>query len=95
LNEGGPPLGIFPNRNYDDAELLLNSGDRLVIYTDGLTEAMNAAQQEFGERRLIELVGRNIASSASDLLAAIRKDVTSFCNGIFQDDFTLVVVAAK
>jgi sigma-B regulation protein RsbU (phosphoserine phosphatase) len=95
LNEGGPPLGIFPNRNYDDAELLLNSGDRLVIYTDGLTEAMNSEQQEFGERRLIELVSRNIASSAAELLAAIRKEVVTFCSGSFQDDFTLVVVAAK
>jgi sigma-B regulation protein RsbU (phosphoserine phosphatase) len=95
LREGGAPLGIFPNRNYEDTGLPLDSGDRLVLYTDGLTEAMDSAEQEFGERRLVELVSRNIALSAAELLAAIRKEVVVFCNGNFHDDFTLVVVAVK
>ena len=95
LREGGAPLGIFSNRVYENTALALESGDRLVLYTDGLTEAMDSAKQEFGERRLIELCSRNVALSASDLLAAIRKDVTLYCGGNFQDDFTLVVVAAK
>jgi len=95
LKEGGAPLGIFPDRNYEDTGLRLDSGDRLVIYTDGLTEAMNSDGQEFGERRLVELGRRNIALSAAELLATIKKEVVSFCNGIFQDDFTLVVVAVK
>jgi sigma-B regulation protein RsbU (phosphoserine phosphatase) len=95
LREGGPPLGIFPDRNYEDIGLPLDSGDRLVLYTDGLTEAMNSDEQEFGERRLVELCSRNIAFSATELLATIRKEVVSFCNGSFQDDFTLVVVAVK
>jgi sigma-B regulation protein RsbU (phosphoserine phosphatase) len=95
LNEGGPPLGIFPNRNYEGVGLQLEWGDRLVLYTDGLTEAMDSDEQEFGERRLIELGSRNIALSATELLAAIKKEVVSFCNGSFQDDFTLVVVAVK
>jgi len=73
----------------------LDSGDRLVLYTDGITEAMNSDEQEFGERRLVEIGSRNIALGASELLAAIEKEVISFCNGSFQDDFTLVVVAVK
>ncbi|HKN61437.1 MAG TPA: PP2C family protein-serine/threonine phosphatase [Candidatus Acidoferrales bacterium] len=95
LREGGAPLGIFPNRNYEDTGLPLDSGDRLVLYTDGLTEAMDSDEREFGERRLVELVSRNIALSAAELLAAIRKEVVGFCNGNFHDDFTLVVVAVK
>lgn len=95
LKEGGAPLGIFPDGNYKDGGFRLTSGDRLVLYTDGLTEAMNSDEQEFGERRLLELCSRNITVSASELLAAIRKEVVSFCNGNFQDDFTLVVVAVK
>jgi sigma-B regulation protein RsbU (phosphoserine phosphatase) len=95
LREGGTPLGIFPDWNYEDGGLPLASGDRLVLYTDGLTEAMNSNEQEFGEQRLVELVSRNIALSASELLAAIRKEVVNFCNGVFQDDFTMVVVAVK
>ena len=73
----------------------MDSGDRLVLYTDGITEAMNSDEQEFGERRLVEIGNRNIAPSASELLAAIKKEMVSFCNGTFQDDFTLVVVAVK
>jgi len=95
LKEGGTPLGIFPDRKYEDAGLQLEPGDRLVLYTDGLTEAMNSDEQEFGELRLVELGSRNVALSASELLAAIKKEVVSFCNGGFQDDFTLVVVAVK
>ncbi|MGB7493579.1 MAG: PP2C family protein-serine/threonine phosphatase [Candidatus Acidiferrum sp.] len=95
LQEGGTPLAVFPDRKYKDAGLQLEPGDRLVLYTDGLTEAMNSDEQEFGERRLVELGSRNIALSASELLAAIKKEVVSFCNGSFQDDFTLVVVAVK
>ena len=94
LKEGGTP-GIFLDRKYEDAGIQLESGDRLVLYTDGLTEAMNSDEQEFGERRLVELGSRNIALSASEMLAAIKKDVVSFCNGSFQDDFTLVVIAVK
>ena len=95
LKEGGTPLGIFPDRKYEDAGFQLESGDRLVLYTDGLTEAMNSEEQEFGERRLVELGSRNIALSASEMLAAIKREVVSFCNGSFQDDFTLVVIAVK
>ena len=73
----------------------MDSGDRLVLYTDGITEAMNSDEQEFGERRLVEIGNRNIAPSVSELLAAIKQEVVSFCNGTFQDDFTLVVVAVK
>jgi serine phosphatase RsbU (regulator of sigma subunit) len=56
---------------------------------------MNSNGQEFGEQRLVELGRHNIGLSASELLAAITKEVVSFCNGRFQDDFTLLVVAAK
>jgi len=95
LKEGGTPLGIFPDRKYEDAGLQIESGDRLVLYTDGLTEAMNSDEQEFGEQRLLNLGGRKIALGASELVAAVKKEVVSFCNGSFQDDFTLVVVAVK
>jgi sigma-B regulation protein RsbU (phosphoserine phosphatase) len=95
LKDGGPPLGIFPNQDYQDIGLQMESGDRLILYTDGLTEATNSDEQEFGERRLLDLGRRNTALSASELLAAIKKEVVSFCNGSFQDDFTLVVIAVK
>jgi serine phosphatase RsbU (regulator of sigma subunit) len=70
----------------------LEPGDRLVLYTDGLTEAMNSAEQEFGEPRLVELGNRNVTMNAAELLKTIMNDVSSFSGGSFQDDFTLVVV---
>ena len=95
LNEGGTPLGIVPDRKYADTEAQLERGDRLVLYTDGLTEAMNSAEQEFGEVRLIELGSGNLALSPSELLKTIMNEVSRFSGGSFQDDFTVVVVAVK
>lgn len=95
LKEGGTPLGIIPERDYADTEAQLEAGDRLVLYTDGLTEAMDAQQQEFGEVRLVEMGRRNIVLSAAELLEVIMKEVSAFSGGSFQDDFTLVVVAVK
>jgi phosphoserine phosphatase RsbU/P len=95
LKEGGTPLGIMPDRNYVDTEVPLESGDRLILYTDGLTEAMDAEEQEFGETRLLEMAKRNMALSAADLIAALMKEVSGYCGGSFQDDFTLIGVAVK
>ena len=52
-----------------------------MLSTDGLTEATNLDEQEFGEGRLLELCSNKIALSASELLPAIRKEVVSFCSG--------------
>ena len=95
LKEGGAPLGIFRDRTYDDTEVQLEPGDRLVFCTDGLTEAMNSNGEEFGETKLIALASRNVALSAPALLETITKEVASFSGGILQDDLTLVVVAVR
>lgn len=95
LKEGGTPLGILPGKPYADTEVRLEAGDRLILYTDGLTEAMNAKEEEFGESRLVDMGKRNRALSATELLEVIRKEVSGYGGGSFQDDFTLVVVAVK
>jgi len=95
VKEGGTPLGILPGKEYADTEVQLEAGDRLVLYTDGLTEAMNAEEEEFGEPRLVGLGRKNTGLGAAELLEVIRKEVSGFSGGSFQDDFTLVVVAVK
>ncbi len=95
LDEGGTPLGIFADRNYEDVGVQLESGDRLVLYSDGLTEAMDSGKREFGARRLAELGSRSVRLSASEFLETIRNEVARFCEGSFQDDFTVVVIAVK
>ena len=95
LREGGPPLGIFPGGQYEDISVDLGSGDHVVFYTDGLTEATNSGGEEFGERRTVELGGRNVRLGADALLNQYVREVTQFCAGNFQDDLTMVVVSVK
>jgi sigma-B regulation protein RsbU (phosphoserine phosphatase) len=95
LREGGRPLGIFPDGEYEDISLDLQSGDQIVFYTDGLTEATNSGGEEFGETRTVELGGRNVRLGADALLNQYVREVTQFCAGNFQDDLTMVVVSVK
>ena len=95
LKDGGPPLGLFPDHPYENVELLLESGDRLVLYTDGLTEARNSNGVEFGEHNVTRVGNQNMRLTAAETLDALRREVTIFCNGIFDDDLTLVVVTVK
>jgi serine phosphatase RsbU (regulator of sigma subunit) len=95
LRDGGPPLGLFPDHSYENIELQLESGDRLVLYTDGLTEARNASGIEFGEHNVARIGNENMRLSAAEMLETLRREVTTFCNGTFDDDLTLVVVTVK
>jgi sigma-B regulation protein RsbU (phosphoserine phosphatase) len=93
LCEGGDVLGIFPDRTYESGEVELAAGDRIVLFTDGLTEARNEAGEEFGESRLLELLTENLPLGAADLQKRILQAVTEYSGGEFADDVTLIVVA--
>lgn len=95
LKDGGPPLGLFPDQSYENIELQLESGDRLVLYTDGLTEARNSNGAEFGEHNVARIGNENLRLNAAEMLETLRREVTTFCNGAFDDDFTLVIVSMK
>jgi serine phosphatase RsbU (regulator of sigma subunit) len=72
---------------------VLNAGDKLVVYSDGVTEAENAASAQFGEETLAELVKQHASSSANQLHQAIIEAVSNFTAGAPQnDDVTLVVL---
>ncbi len=94
LATGGAVLGVFPDGAYEQGRVALQNGDRLVLYTDGITEALNEAMDaEFGEPRLIDLIVANRACSAPALQARLAESVAAFTGGRFQDDATLIVVA--
>jgi sigma-B regulation protein RsbU (phosphoserine phosphatase) len=95
LATGGAVLGVFPDGGYEQGRVAIQSGDRLVLYTDGITEARSAADEEFGEPRLIDLVVANRACSAPSLQARLADAVASFSDSRFQDDATLIVMAAE
>jgi len=92
LHEGGSVMGVFPDQNYLPGEVELRSGDTLVFFTDGVTEATDAAGEEFGEHRLQELLTRGGEFSATELRDLIMAAVGEFSDGPVQDDATLMVL---
>ncbi len=92
LETGGAVLGVFADGAYEQASIDLLPGDRLVMFTDGITEAADSNGQEFGEERLIALLSENPEACAADLRDAIMQDVTQCCREDFADDATLLTV---
>ncbi|HET7840003.1 MAG TPA: fused response regulator/phosphatase, partial [Terriglobia bacterium] len=93
LDRGGPVIGNFLEGNYSQEEVPLRSGDRLILFTDGITEAANERDEEFGEERLTRLVRSNRHLKAQSLQTLILETVTDFCQGDFRDDVTLLSVS--
>jgi len=85
-------LGLFSHWTYSDREVELRAGDVLVLMTDGVLEAANDKDEEFGYQRLIA----SVLASRDQGVNAIRKrvlaDVAAFCSNQFQDDASLIVV---
>jgi len=93
LDKGGLIVGIMPSVPYEEEKIPFNSGDLLVIFSDGVTEAMNAAEEEFGEQKLIDLIIKNRHESPENLIDIIINNVKIFTSGQAQsDDITVVIV---
>jgi sigma-B regulation protein RsbU (phosphoserine phosphatase) len=92
LEEGGPILGVVPTAIYHQGEVAVQPGDLLVLYSDGIVEAANASEEEFGEERLFSIIKENCARPSSEILDEILKQVRAFIQEVPpQDDMTLVV----
>jgi sigma-B regulation protein RsbU (phosphoserine phosphatase) len=91
LRGGGAVLGALPDWVYQNYTVQLQLGDKLVLYTDGITEAESAQLEEFGEERLLE-AARIRDTTALDIQRAIMQRVTAFCGGNFRDDATLLIL---
>jgi sigma-B regulation protein RsbU (phosphoserine phosphatase) len=93
LTSGGPVIGFIENIVYLEEKITLNAGDVLVVYTDGITEAMNEDEEEFGEERLQELLLELRTRSASEIISVIIDNVTEHSGEVPQsDDITMIVV---
>jgi serine phosphatase RsbU (regulator of sigma subunit) len=93
LASGGLPLGIMADADFREGRTNLQPGDVLVIYSDGVSEAVNPTGEEFGPTRLYETVARNLDTSAAGIRDRIESALTKFCQGTpAADDITLVIV---
>jgi phosphoserine phosphatase RsbU/P len=89
-------LGVVTGEPVDQRTIQLEAGDNVFLYTDGLTEAFNAEGTFFGEGRLLEAIGSNHCSSASDLLNVVEKSLLNFVRDMAPaDDLTMLVLRRK
>jgi predicted ester cyclase len=92
LTIGGPPLGIFAAASFEEATLRLEAQDTLLLFSDGVTEACNAREEEFGEERLVASAAGHLASPPVEMIHSILGAVREFCGPRPQaDDITIAV----
>ncbi len=87
------PVGLLPDAAYISCSVALEPGDTLVLYTDGITEAANTADELYGHERLEAVAARHAEAPLEELQAAILADVEEFSRGTYQaDDITLLIL---
>ena len=93
---GGTVLGLFPETEFQEAAIDLRSGDLLVAFTDGVTDALNRAGEEFGEERLKEVLRAAVGAPADEISTRLADSMRAWIAGAEQhDDLTFVVVAVN
>ncbi len=92
LDSNGTVIGAFPKAVYDESCVTIESGDLLVCYTDGITEPENAFEEEFGEKRLVDLVQKHIHAENDEIIRIVFDAVRSW-TGVpeLSDDMTLLL----
>jgi len=92
LEEGGPAIARMLRERFTEGSLLLEHGDRVLLFTDGASEAQNADGEEFGEARLEAILAQPELGTARQLQGAIVSAVTAFSEGDLEDDLTIVAL---
>jgi len=95
LKDNGAVLGVFREWKYEDDTVQLGAGDKLLLFTDGITEAAASDGEEFGEQRLIEAAREGELQTAVNVKSRVLQDVRQFCHSQFHDDATLMVISAS
>jgi sigma-B regulation protein RsbU (phosphoserine phosphatase) len=86
---------VFGDATYEEASVPLDPGDRVILFTDGITEARNPADDEFGEERLIEAAQGHRGVTSAALEQHLAAAVGAFTGGNYQDDATLIVMGTE
>ena len=89
-------LAGMDDTEYRHDEIRLNSGDLLLLYTDGVTEAHDPKNELYGIDRLMHVVGENAGRSGEEILSDVIRDVKAFSEGAPQfDDITMMILTIK
>ncbi|MBA7517244.1 hypothetical protein ES705_09297 [subsurface metagenome] len=89
----GAPIGFMQEPGYSEHSLQLQPGDRLCIYSDGITEALNLKNEQYGDGRFIAIIGKNGRHSLKECVAAVIEDVESWSAGNKQsDDISIIAL---
>ncbi len=87
------PIGLWPGLEFEGEEMQLQGNQRLLLYTDGLNEAENRQQEQYGEDRIIQLLTQHSSSNCHDIIEALKSDTDLFRDGAEQnDDLTMLAV---
>jgi sigma-B regulation protein RsbU (phosphoserine phosphatase) len=93
LDRGGPIVGLFEGATYEDGTARLAPGDWLIVFSDGVSEALSAAGDEYGEGRIVSCVQENASLEPSRMLESLFSNVREFAKGAAQsDDITAMVL---
>ena len=93
LERGGPIVGLFEGATYEEETVTLTVGDWLIVYSDGVSEALSAEGEEYGEARILTCVRKNLDMEPQALLESLFADVRDFARGAAQsDDITAMVL---
>jgi sigma-B regulation protein RsbU (phosphoserine phosphatase) len=96
LTEGGMVLGLFPTAQYEAGTVKMQPEDHLVLFTDGVIEALDASGEEFGMERLLSVLRENSGASASDMLTRVQEAVLAFsANAPQHDDITIMILGFR
>ncbi len=91
VKEANAPIGLWPDLEYVGEEMDLPSGGIMLLYTDGLNEAENRQQEQYGEDRIIQLMTSHASLSMRDIIEALKADTDQFRDGAEQnDDLTML-----
>jgi sigma-B regulation protein RsbU (phosphoserine phosphatase) len=94
LEEGGLPLGLFSNSEFQTGEVMLQPGDVLALFSDGITEATSARGEEFGEGRLQAEIEKHTDKPLAEIQAGVLEAVRNWAGDELEDDMTLLMVRA-
>lgn len=96
IGEGGFPVGLWPEMTYEETITTLSPGERLVLYSDGILECLNAHGVAYSEDRLKQLLAREAGTPVKDVLKKVKSEIEEWSRGrAFSDDISMLIIESK